>query len=110
MSYSTVVAVASGVDRSRTRREGAYCPMIPAERTFPRSIFHIPWIAYLSALLAFGIELPSEIRTERMPDGGLLMVATEERLDPDLPEHARRARILVETMIARAATGQAGKQ
>jgi hypothetical protein len=75
--------------------------MIPAEPTFPESIFHIPWIAYLSAPLASGIELPSEIRTERMPDAGLLMVATEERLDPEIPEHARRARILAETMIAR---------
>ena len=38
------------------------------------------------------------------------MIATEERLDPDLPEHARRARILAETLIVRAATGEAGKQ
>lgn len=85
-------------------------PMIPAEPTFPRSIFHIPWVAYLSAPLASGVELPPEIQTERTPDGGLLMIATEERLDPDLPEHARHARILAETLIARAATGNAGKQ
>jgi hypothetical protein len=85
-------------------------PMIPAEPTFPRSVFHIPWIAYLSAPLAFGIELPPEIQTERTSDGGLLMIATEERLDPDLPEHARRARILAETLIACTATGKAGKQ
>lgn len=75
-------------------------PMIPAEPTFPETIFHIPWIAYLSAPLASGIDLPPEIRTEHMPDGGLLMVATEERLDPELPEHVRRARILAETLIA----------
>jgi hypothetical protein len=30
------------------------------------------------------------------------MTATEERLDPDIPEHARRARILTETLIAQA--------
>lgn len=76
-------------------------PMIPADPTFPKSIFHIPWIAYLSAPLASGVELPPEIQTERISDGGLLMIATEERLDPDLPEHARRARILAETLIAR---------
>jgi hypothetical protein len=95
-------------------KEGGYRlemgPMIPTEPTFPQSVFHIPWIAYLSAPLAFGTELPSEIRTERIPDGGLLMVATEQRLDPDLPEHARRARILAETLIARTATGNAGRQ
>jgi hypothetical protein len=75
-------------------------PMIPTDPTFPESIFHIPWFAYLSAPLVHGVKLPSEIQTERMSDGGLLMVATEERLDPDISEHARRARILAETMIA----------
>lgn len=85
-------------------------PMIPAEPTFPESIFHIPWIGYLSAPLASGVELPLEIQTERTSDEGLLMIATEERLDPDLPEHVRRARILAETLIARTATGNAEKQ
>jgi hypothetical protein len=36
---------------------------------------------------------------ERTPDGGLLMTATKERLDPANAEHAQRARILAETMI-----------
>ena len=85
-------------------------PMIPTEPTFPKSNFHIPWIAYLSAPPASGVELQPEIQTERTSDGGLLMIATEERLDPDLPEHARRARILAETLIARTATSNAGKQ
>jgi hypothetical protein len=31
--------------------------------------------------------LPQEIITERTPDGGLLMIAVEERLDPANPEH-----------------------
>jgi hypothetical protein len=30
------------------------------------------------------------------------MIATEERLEPSNPEHLRRARIVAETMIARA--------
>jgi hypothetical protein len=80
--------------------------MIPTEPTFPKSIFHIPWIAYLSAPLATGLGLPPEIQTEGISDGGLLMIAAEERLDPDLPEHARRARILAETLIARTATSK----
>lgn len=68
--------------------------------TFPRSIFHIPWIAYLSAQRAAGVALAPEILTERTVDGGLLMSATTDRLDPANPEHARRARLLAETMIA----------
>jgi hypothetical protein len=72
---------------------------LPRDPTFPYSIFHIPWIAYLSAEFKAGIKLPPEILTERTRDGGLLMTATKERLDPDNPEHARRARILAETMI-----------
>ncbi len=75
-------------------------PMIPTDPTFPESIFHIPWFAYLSAPLASGVKLLPEIQTEHTVDGGLLMIATQERLDPDIPEHARRARILAETMLA----------
>ncbi len=45
--------------------------------------------------------VPPEIVTERTPDGGLLMSAVEERLDPTNPEHLRRARILAETMVSR---------
>jgi hypothetical protein len=37
---------------------------------------------------------------ERTPDGGLLMIATEDRLDPANPEHLRAARVIAETMIA----------
>ena len=75
--------------------------MIPTEPTFPESIFHIPWFAYLSAPLASCVKLPPEIQTERTVDGGLLMIAAEERLDLDIPEQVRRARILAETLIVR---------
>jgi hypothetical protein len=75
-------------------------PMLPQEPTFPRSPFEIPWIGYLSADLAAGVKLSPEIATERAADGGLLMITTEDRLDPDNPEHLRRARIIAETMIA----------
>jgi hypothetical protein len=73
---------------------------VPLDAAFPSSIFHIPWIAYLPAKHASGVKLTREILTERTPDGGLLMAATTDRLDPTNPEHARRARILAETMIA----------
>jgi hypothetical protein len=78
--------------------EGALSPGAPP---FPYSTFHIPWIAYLSAPLAKGLELPAEILTERTRDGGVLMTAAEERLDPANPDHLRRARILAETIRAK---------
>jgi hypothetical protein len=46
------------------------------------------------------VKIAHEILTERMPDGGLLMSATTDRLDPMNPEHVRGARILAETLIA----------
>jgi hypothetical protein len=80
-------------------------PLTPGAPLFPYSRFHIPWFAYLSSPLASGLQLLPEIRSERSPDGGLLMTATEERLDPTNPEHLRRARFLAEIMIARAGGG-----
>ena len=75
-------------------------PQVPLDPAFPRSIFHVPWIVYLSAKYAGGVALAREILTERTPGGGLLISATTDRLDPTNPEHARRARILAETLIA----------
>jgi hypothetical protein len=54
----------------------------------------------LSAKQAAGVTPPREILSERTADGGLLMSATTDRLDPTNPEHVRRARILAETLIA----------
>ena len=65
---------------------------VPLDPTFPVSVFHVPWIVYLSADRAAGLTLALEILTERTPDGGLLMSATTERLDPTNPEHVRRSR------------------
>jgi hypothetical protein len=73
---------------------------VPLDPTFPASIFHVPWIVYLSAERAAGVTVAREILTERRPDGGLLMSATTDRLDPTNPEHVRRAPILAETLIA----------
>jgi hypothetical protein len=82
-------------------------PQVPSDPTFPESIFFIPWIVYLAAESAAGLTLPSEIPSERTADGGLLMTAIEERLDPDNPAHTRRARILCDILIER--TGYAFK-
>ena len=82
-----------------TKIEGV--TQVPLDPTFPKSIFHIPWIAYLSAEHAAGVALTRDILTERTPDGGLLMSATTDRLDPMNPEHVRRARIIAEAMVAR---------
>jgi hypothetical protein len=76
-------------------------PQVPSEPAFPCSIFHIPWIAYLSPELAVGLKVTSEILTEQTSDGGLLMSVTTERFDPANPVQLRRARILVEVMIER---------
>ena len=75
-------------------------PPVPSDPTFPYSPFHITWLAYLSVPLAAGLEMPPEIKTQRTPDGGLLMIATDERLEPSDPEHLRRARFLAQIMIA----------
>lgn len=80
-------------------REVKGVPQVPGDPTFPDD-FYIPWVFYLSAPFAAGLKLTSEIQTERTPDGGLLMIAAEERLDPTNPAHIRRARILAETLIA----------
>jgi hypothetical protein len=73
---------------------------VPLDPTFPKSIFHVPWIVYLSEEHAAGVTLTREILTERTPDGGLVMSTTTERLDPTNPEHVRCARILAELLIA----------
>jgi hypothetical protein len=76
-------------------------PLATDGPAFPKSIFQIPWIAYLSAELANGLKLAPEILTERTPDGGVLMSATTERFDPANLDHLRRARALVETLFER---------
>jgi hypothetical protein len=59
----------------------------------------VDWIWTLddAAQLLNTAPVAREILTEPTPDGGLLMSATTDRLDPMNPEHVRRARILAET-------------
>jgi hypothetical protein len=107
--YGTIsvpgVEIAPGV--VATRIDGV--TQVPLDPTFPKSIFHIPWIAYLAPEHAAGVTLTSDILTEHMPDGGLVMSTTSDRLDPMNPEHVRRARIIAEAMTARfdASSGEA---
>ena len=87
------------------RRDYSKEAIVPSAPLFPASVFRIPWIAFLSPALAVGFPLPAEIRTARVPDEGLLLTVTDEPFDPTNPEHLRRARILAESMIARAGGG-----
>jgi hypothetical protein len=80
----------------------AEVPLFPGADLFPYSRFHIPWIAYLGPSLLQGFAPAPDIKAEQTPDGGLLMSATEERLDPTNPEHLRRARILAQILIKHA--------
>jgi hypothetical protein len=83
-------------------------PLIPGAPLFPSSRFHLSWLGYLSAPLASGLDLPSDLLTERTPDGGVLMIAAEHRLDPRDPDDLRRSRAVTEAMIARAVDRQPG--
>lgn len=91
-----------GVEASRIESLEA----VPSDPSFPYSIFHIPWIASLSMELGSHLSLPADIVTERTADGGLLMSATTDRLDPNRPEHARRARTLAEILIGLVGDGE----
>jgi hypothetical protein len=78
-------------------------PPTPAgEPAFPYSGFQIPWIAYLNADRAAGVNVPRAVATERTPDGGLLMIATKGRLDPTNVEHMRPSRLIAQIMMERA--------
>ncbi len=74
-------------------------PTLPGEPPFPYSGYQMPWISYLCAERAARITLPDEILTERTPDGGLLMIAAQTRLDPTRRDHMARSRVLAEVMI-----------
>jgi hypothetical protein len=83
-------------------------PLYAGAALFPYSRFHIPWIAYLGPSLLDGLVSSQNIKTESTPDGGLLMIATEDRFDPTNPAHLQGARTIAETMIARTGYQQGG--
>ncbi len=69
--------------------------------SFPYSQYQMPWIGYLTAERTKGLRAPPELATERTPDGGLLMIAAKERLDPGNPDHMARSKLLARIMIER---------
>lgn len=69
--------------------------------SFPYSQYQMPWIGYLNAERAKGLAVPAVLQSERTPDGGLLMSAATERLDPANREHMARSKLLAEIMIRR---------
>jgi hypothetical protein len=71
----------------------------PGVPPFPYSGYQMPWISYLNADRAAKVDVSPEVATERTPDGGLLMVATEERFDPTNPNHMRPSRLMAQIMI-----------
>jgi len=60
----------------------------------PRETYYFPWMLYLSAPLAAGLEPPKDLLREATPGGGMILSAVQDRLDPDNPDHTRRARLL----------------
>ena len=69
-------------------------PMLANEPPFPDSGYKMPWISYLCADRAAKVDVPKIVKTERTTDGGLLMIATEDRFDPWNPEHRAPSRIM----------------
>ena len=65
------------------------------------SPFEGAWIAYLSAALADGLTVPSEIATERSPGGGLLLSALGKPVDRTKLDDMRPSRALERIMLER---------
>jgi hypothetical protein len=74
-------------------------PTLPGEPPFPYSGHQMPWISYLDAERAAKVGPLPGVQTERTPDGGLLMIATEDRFDPTSLDHMRPSRLMAQIMI-----------
>jgi hypothetical protein len=49
--------------------------------------FHLAWMTYLSPRFAQMVKPPNSAIVDRTPNGGLLMIATDERFEADDPAH-----------------------
>lgn len=58
----------------------------------PRPRFYLAWMTYLSPRFAPMITPPRTAISERLPNGALLMIATEERFETENPAHLAVAR------------------
>ncbi len=76
-------------------------PIIPGISPHPSSRFHRSWMGYLSASRTDGLTPPADLPTERTPEGGLLMIAATDRLDPANPEEMQRSMKIDEIMRSR---------
>lgn len=63
-----------------------------------RPSFRMKWVTYLSPRFAPMVTPPPTAIAEYLPDGGLLMFATEERFDKDNPRHLAVARDIEEAL------------
>jgi hypothetical protein len=66
------------------------------ERRSP--LFRMAWMSYLSARFAPMVTPPPTAIVERVPGGGLLMIATAERFSTDNPAHVAVARDIYESL------------
>ena len=57
----------------------------------PRPWFGPAWVTYLSPRFAPLVTPPPSVIAEHLPDGALLMIATEDRFDTDNPDHLAAA-------------------
>jgi hypothetical protein len=63
-----------------------------------RPWFGLTWVTYLSPRFAPLVTPPESVITESLPDGGLLMIATEDRFDVEDPAHMAAARAIEAAM------------
>jgi hypothetical protein len=60
----------------------------------PGPVFDLYWMTYLSPQLAARIVPPKSVLTERVPGGGLLLIAAEETFDVANPAHIAASRAI----------------
>lgn len=73
----------------------SWCGLRPAWSSLNDPWFGFQWATYLGPALAKQVTPPSSALTEHFPDGGLLMVATEDRFDPNDPKHMAAAQDII---------------
>src|SRR3974390_1862339 len=77
----------------------AYSSEFSAQWRRPEPRFlDLSWMTYLSAPLARQIAIPPDIVTERLENGGLLMIAAQQTFDVNNPEHMQGARSILQAM------------
>lgn len=70
------------------------------QRNPPRPSFDLAWICYVSPRFAPMVTPPRSGIVERAPDGGLVMIATEQRFDFGNPAHLAAAREIEASLAA----------